>query len=162
MPTIWSRVRFSSGASAASSGGQSKRGSPAVGAGRQGLDEAALLERPKGSTEVAAVEVEGKSDLAGGWLLAVRELEEDAGFGERERAAQMLVAEGADAGGVEAVEFADGLGPLIDLAHMPAGKGRDKVNQLVDSVNYFWPGGWRPRRARKRTAAGEDVSALAF
>ena len=69
-----------------------------------------LLEGAERSAEVSAVEAEGVGDFAGGGSVAVGEFVEDAGVGERVIAAEVAFAEGADAAGIEAVEFADGVG----------------------------------------------------
>jgi hypothetical protein len=81
---------------------------PAIRRRRRRRDESAPLECAQGATQVAAIETERLADLAGGGIVAMRQLVEDARFGEREVAPEVAVAEGADVARVEAVEVADG------------------------------------------------------
>ena len=75
-----------------------------------------LLEGAEQPAEITAVQVERFSNLARGGPIAMRELVQHARFGQREGRAEVS-AEGSDAAGVEAVEFPDCFGSLVDVRH---------------------------------------------
>jgi hypothetical protein len=74
---------------------------------RRPRQQPARFEAAHDPADVAGVEPQVAGDLAGGRPIAVRELVEEAHFGEREGTVEMAVPEQPDVAGVKAVERAD-------------------------------------------------------
>ena len=101
-------VRVSSGAKARRpAGGDAKLRVAGIVRRRRALDQAALLEAAQQAAQVAGIEAEVARQLGRGGVLAVRELPQQARFGQRERGRQQAFLQHADAPRVEAVEAAD-------------------------------------------------------
>ena len=88
-----------------------------VGGGRSPSQQATLLETAQDPAQVAGVQSQVAAEIGGAARRAVRQLVEHAGFGQRQRGVEQVLAEHADPAGVETVEGADG----VDVA---SGSGR--------------------------------------
>src|SRR5690348_12917552 len=82
---------------------------------RASMHEAELREPPQQAAQVAGVETEVTCELGRGGPSAMRDLVEDATFGEGEGALEMMFVENADAASVESVEAAYCGDTLADL-----------------------------------------------
>jgi hypothetical protein len=80
---------------------------PGVVGGTHAPDQLAFLQAAQQAAQVAGVEVEVAGEFGGGGPVAVRELPEEARFGEAEPGLGEAFLEHADTARVEAVEAAD-------------------------------------------------------
>ncbi len=76
----------------------------AIGVGRISHHQAAVLEVPEHPAQIPRVEAQVRAQLRRGWLFPLKQLVEHAPLGQRERAPQQSLAQGANLLGVEAVE----------------------------------------------------------
>src|SRR6185437_14101648 len=92
----------------------------------------APAESPQQAAQVAGVEGKLDGQFARGRVLALRELVDDAGFGQRQAAIVQALAQNPDSTGVEAAEASDGVDSALEfgIAHRPQGRTLDCFRQV--------------------------------
>jgi len=113
---------------------------PRIGAGAGGLDQPAFLETAQQPAQVAGVEVQRLGQLGGGGVLAVRQLPQQARFGQRKAAVQQAFVQHADAARVEAVEGAQRGDAFVGGGHCSNPDDCAIVKYIVACSNYMMDG----------------------
>src|SRR5580700_7510656 len=107
---------------------------PGVARGNLAANQAAFLEIPQHTAQIAGIEIERPADLGRGRGTAAGDLVEHARLAERIGAVEKGFAQHADLPRVEAVEAADRGDALVAL---PDGRHAPSLGQILDLVKYL-------------------------